>query len=125
MSAQELPPKTTYLKLILEITEKECKFGSMKVSWKDGSLVIVPEDFTESQELQELEERLKSASPSGTQRRVPWGDTESGGQSLFDSLVVNHQLSPSCNSGKFHNQKHVVSIDKALKVVPNLDRCTR
>ena len=84
--------------------------------------MMVPEGIGDNQTLQELASSLERTETQGMQDHIPWGDTESGGQSLFDSLVVNHQLSPGGDSGKCNNQEHVICINKPLKVIPNLYR---
>jgi hypothetical protein len=86
----------------------------MRVFWHNGTLMIEPEGEREGLLLEELSKNLKFGRPSGMLNRIPSGESTSGSDGLFESVVANHEARPCSLPGKRDNQQHVVSIDKRL-----------
>ena len=93
----------------------------MRVFWHDGGLQILPETPREGQLLVELLDKLKFGKPPEMLGSIPGGETTSSGESLYRSLVGNHQPSPSGFTGERDHKEHVIRIDKLPKVVTDLN----
>ena len=80
----------------------------MRVFWHNGALMIEPEGEREIRLLSELVGNLNFGKPQGMQNRIPAGDSVSGSEGLFESVVGDHQtvqaaspVSPTTSSMSF------------------------
>ncbi len=84
----------------------------MRVFWHNGALMIEPEGEREIRLLSELVGNLNFGKPQGMQNRIPAGDSVSGSEGLFESVVGDHQTRPSSLTGQSNHKQHVISINK-------------
>jgi hypothetical protein len=84
----------------------------MRIFWHDGALMIEPENDRKVKLLAELAANVKFESPSGTQDRVPSGESLSGSDGLFEAVVAYHERCPGRLTRKTHDKQHIVVINE-------------